>query len=278
MSHSICIIVPCYNEAKRLNVPAFCRFAAKHPRVRFVMVNDGSRDDTLDVIRRMSQQIDCPMSVVDLPMNQGKAEAVRQGMNEGLTFAPDYLGYWDADLATPLDAISELAAILDQRDDLDLVLASRMSLLGRKIDRHWLRKKIGRVCGGMASLVLGTRIRDTQCGAKLFRVTPITSFVFSSPLTSRWLFDVELFARLIQTWDAVDERPFAERVFEYPLHHWTEIPGSSLKKMDFLKAGWELTQIYMRYLRPFASAPDVSQIETTLPPVRHTIPLRKKAA
>lgn len=278
MSRSICIIVPCYNEAKRLNASAFCRFAAEHPRVHFVMVNDGSRDDTLDVINQLSRQIACPMSVVDLPVNQGKAEAVRQGMREGFTFAPDYVGYWDADLATPLDAIPELATILDQREDLDLVIASRMSLLGRKIDRHWLRKQIGHACGGMASLVLGTRIRDTQCGAKMFRVTPVTTHVFSNPLSSRWLFDVELFARLIQTWDAIDDRPFADRVFEYPLHRWTEIPGSNLKKLDFLKAGWELTQIYMRYLRPFASAPDISQIETSLPPVHHTLPLHKKAA
>ena len=105
MSRSICIIVPCYNEAKRLNASAFCRFAAEHPRVHFVMVNDGSRDDTLDVINQLSRQITCPMSVIDLPVNQGKAEAVRQGMQEGFTFAPDYVGYWDADLATPLDAI-----------------------------------------------------------------------------------------------------------------------------------------------------------------------------
>ena len=278
MSRSICIIVPCYNEAKRLNATAFCRFAVEHPRVHFVMVNDGSRDDTLDVINQLSRQITCPMSVIDLPVNQGKAEAVRQGMQEGFTFAPDYVGYWDADLATPLDAIPELATILDQRKDLDLVIASRMSLLGRKIDRHWLRKQIGHACGGMASLVLGTRIRDTQCGAKLFRVTPVTNHVFSNPLNSRWLFDVELFARLIQTWDAIDDRPFADRVFEYPLHQWTEIPGSNLKKLDFLKAGWELAQIYMRYLRPFAPAPDISQIETSLPPVRHTLPLHKKAA
>ena len=278
MSHSICIVIPCYNEADRLNAFAFRRFVAEHPGVRFVMVNDGSRDSTLNLLEALHEQVPEQIEVLNLETNQGKAEAVRAGMLRGLDRAPDYIGYWDADLATPLEAIIELGGLLDQRSDLDLIIASRFPLLGRRIERQWMRKRVGQICGGLASLALGTRIQDTQCGAKLFRTSTVARHVFSEPMTSRWLFDVEVFARLIQTWKALGDRPFHERVFEYPLHHWVEIPGSKLKKMDFLKAGLELSQIYLRYLQPFAKTPDVSRIPTTQPqPARETANARRVA-
>lgn len=266
MSRSICIVIPCYNEAKRLNAFAFRRFAAEHPDVQFVMVNDGSRDGTLDLLRALHEQLPGQITVLNLETNQGKAEAVRAGMLRGFANKPDYIGYWDADLATPLEAITELGGLLDKRSDLDLIIASRFPLLGRKIERQWIRKRVGQICGGLASLALGSRIQDTQCGAKLFRTSTVTHHVFAEPMTSRWLFDVEVFARLIQTWNALGDRRFHERVFEYPLHHWVEVPGSKLKKMDFLKAGFELSQIYLRYLQPFAKTPDVSRIAASPKP------------
>ncbi len=112
----------------------------------------------------------------------------------------------------------------------------------------------------------------------MFRVTPVTRQVFATPLTARWLFDVELFARLIQTWKAAGGRSFSNRVFEYPLHQWAEIPGSKLKKMDFLKAGWELAQIYFRYLSPLAPTHDVSKVEPATAPVPNVVPLNRRAA
>jgi len=267
MSRSICIIVPCYNEAERLNVFAFRRFAAEHPNVQFVMVNDGSRDNTLGLLEALHERAPQQFEVLNLETNQGKAEAVRRGVLNGLNRCPDYVGYWDADLATPLEAIIELGDLLQKRSDLDLIIASRFPLLGRNIERQWIRKRVGQICGGLASIALGTRIQDTQCGAKLFRTSTVARHVFSQPMTSRWLFDVEVFARLIQTWNALGDRPFQTRVFEYPLHYWTEIPGSKLKKMDFLKAGFELSRIYLRYLQPFAKTPNISQIgKANLPP------------
>ena len=278
MSSNICIIVPCYNEAVRLDSGQFIRFAAANSRIQFVMVNDGSQDETLHVLKKLQQRLPQQIAVVDLIENFGKAEAVRQGMLHGLNNAPDYIGYWDADLATPLDAIPEFEHVLDTRDDMDLVVASRLPLLGRRIQRHWLRQKIGKACAGMASTALGIRLQDTQCGAKLFRVTPVTSHVFSTPLGSRWLFDVELFARLIRTWKALEDRPFSRRVFEFPLQRWDEVPGSTLRKMDFFRAGLELWSIYWRYLNPLARLPDVSTIEEQVESARTILPFKKRAA
>src|SRR5262245_47970847 len=98
------IVIPCFNEAARLDTQRFVQYAVAAPGVDFVMVNDGSTDDTLEqlgILRRF-----CPQGfrVVDLPTNCGKAEAVRQGLLNALQSEPEYVGYWDADLATPLEA------------------------------------------------------------------------------------------------------------------------------------------------------------------------------
>jgi dolichyl-phosphate beta-glucosyltransferase len=94
------IVIPCYNEANRLNVGAFDRFMALHPDNTFVFVNDGSTDQTFEVLERLRENH--PSCVVlNIKQNGGKAEAVRSG----LMYALDHLtasvvGFWDADLAT----------------------------------------------------------------------------------------------------------------------------------------------------------------------------------
>jgi hypothetical protein len=92
--------------------------------------------------------------------------------------------------------------------------------------------------------VLGLPLRDTQCGAKTFRANELTEFLFSEPFRSRWLFDVELFARYLI---AVGKQSADSRLYEMPLDAWSEVPGSKLKSADFLKAIWELGVIYWEY-------------------------------
>ena len=106
------IVVPCYNEAKRLNVAAFHEFAAQGHRQTFLFVNDCSTDDTHDVLKTLRRSDRRRFAMLDLPRNSGKAEAVRQGMLKALTQNPAFVGYWDADLATPLDAIPQFVDVL----------------------------------------------------------------------------------------------------------------------------------------------------------------------
>ena len=100
MSHTT-IVVPCYNEARRLLLEPFVEYAGEHPNTRFLFVDDGSSDDTSDLILTSGvarcEQID----LLTLPHNMGKAEAVRHGFQEAFTTQPRYVGFWDADLATP---------------------------------------------------------------------------------------------------------------------------------------------------------------------------------
>src|SRR5262245_36781960 len=96
----IAVVVPCYNEAQRLNVEAFIRFAQSGV-ANLLLVNDGSRDGTLGVLAAVRNAAPESVRVVDLTRNTGKAEAVRRGMLEALNDDAEFVGFWDADLATP---------------------------------------------------------------------------------------------------------------------------------------------------------------------------------
>jgi dolichyl-phosphate beta-glucosyltransferase len=251
---STTLVIPCYNEERRLDGPAFLRFVAANPAVRLLFVNDGSRDNTLDVLNRIAAERPVQIAVHDCPRNGGKAEAVRQGMLQALEDGADYAGYFDADLATPLEASIEFARVLDRLRGIDVVVGSRLQLLGRSIRRRPKRAMLGRVFARAASMTLGISIHDTQCGAKLFRSTPWVAAAFSEPFCTRWIFDVEVLARIAQSTHAAGGPSLAECVYEFPLDDWTEVAGSKLKATDFLKAPAELATIYWRYLGPFRAS------------------------
>ena len=197
------VVVPCYNEAKRLNMRAIQDFGRRSETVELLFVNDGSRDETLELLEQLHQGNPRRFSFLHLAKNGGKAEAVRQGVLLAIHSGAEYVGFWDADLATPLSDIEPFCRVLDTRPAVDAVIGTRLPLLGIKIERRPLRRFLaGRLFANTASLALGVRIFDTQCGAKLFRVTPQLSRYFSKPFLTRWIFDVEILAR----WQAVRRR------------------------------------------------------------------------
>jgi len=249
MSSAI-IIIPCYNEAKRLASEEFVAFAcAGHPQ-RFLFVNDGSTDTTLQVLMTLRESDPQRFLIHDLSRNSGKAEAVRQGALRAFAAGPDYVGYWDADLATPLEAIPVFCELLDSRPDLDMVFGARVRLVGRIIERSALRHYLGRVFATATALTLGLSIYDTQCGAKLLRASPTIKALFQQPFATRWLLDIEILARFIQARRGTNLRPAEEAIYEFPLYKWRHIAGSKVKAWDFPKAFFELAVIYWHYLRP----------------------------
>jgi len=217
------------------------------PNIGFVFVDDGSRDQTFQVLEDLRKSREDLVSVLQLKVNQGKAEAVRQGINFALEHNAEYTGYWDADLATPLDAIPRFLAILAQRPDLDMIFGSRVKLLGRKVRRQPARHYLGRVFATVVSLMLRLPIYDTQCGAKIFRVRPETRGLFRDPFLTRWVFDVEILARYIRKSGSADLA--ATRIYEYPLEEWEDVAGSKVKGADFPIALRDIARIYWNYMR-----------------------------
>ena len=246
MSHTI-VVVPCYNEAQRLDVAEFQRFVHENPTHRFLFVDDGSTDATWDVLEQLRRAEPEGVSTCRLPVNSGKAEAVRQGMRRALADGAEYAGFWDADLATPLDTVLTFSALLDSRPDVAMVFGARVSLLGRCVERKAVRHYLGRLFATAASLTLGVGIYDTQCGAKLFRASPEIAALFEQPFQSRWIFDVEILARLIAARRGTNLMPVERIIYEYPLHAWRDVAGSKVKPSDFLKALAGLAAIRRNY-------------------------------
>jgi dolichyl-phosphate beta-glucosyltransferase len=246
---SAVIVVPCYNEEKRLDVARFGKFTSSPHNVTFLFVDDGSTDGTLPLLESLKASDPTKFTVMNLQQNQGKAEAVRRGLLAGIDSQPNYVGFWDADLATPLDAIPEFLDLAESRPDLEIIFGARVKLLGRRIERRPARHYLGRAFATAVSAVLGLAVYDTQCGAKLFRASSSINALFQRPFQSRWIFDVEILARFIHTRRG-KQLPRADQViYEFPLMEWRDVPGSKLRSSDFVRAVWELARIYNRYFR-----------------------------
>ncbi len=263
------IVVPFYNEARRLRDEPFFDFLADrnplHRAVRFLFVNDGSTDNTLALLEAMRRRAtemalqlgeEARIAILDQQPNAGKAEAIRNGMLAALAghaAGCEYTGFWDADLATPLSAIPQFLAQLEAAPHLEMIFGSRVRLLGRHIHRNPARHYLGRIFATCASKTLSLPIYDTQCGAKIFKATPDLARVLASPFLSRWIFDVEIVARYIQ----LRGRDFCfASIYEFPLEAWQDVAGSKVGPLDFFHAGFDIFRIYRRYLAPDAAKPE----------------------
>lgn len=252
------LVVPCYNEAERFHADSFSRFLRGHEQVHFLFVNDGSSDGTLLRLQQFCNEHAGRATVLDLQPNGGKGEAVRRGLLHAMAVAPGaYTGFWDADLATPLDALPDFLTVLKHKPEIDLVFGARIRLLGRHVSRNPMRHYLGRGFATAVSLSLGLPIYDTQCGAKIFRPSPLLHRVLAEPFESRWIFDVEILARFLAAWKPQGLKP-ENKVYELPLQTWIDVAGSKLKPTDFVRSFTDLIKIRREYLRLVRASPKSS--------------------
>lgn len=236
------IVIPCYNEEKRLSEKAFAEYADTHKGISFLFVNDGSNDSTLSTLQRLVSQND-RMHLLDLPGNVGKAEAVRRGFLHATTqFNAELIGFWDADLATPLSEIEAMISSME-RGGYDIVTGLRLMRLGAQVWRKKTRHYTGRCFATVASMLLDLPVYDTQCGAKLFK-SGIVPQLFTEPFITKWLFDVELLARYKKLFGKAQT---IKQVYEHPVMAWVDVSGSRLRSHDFVKAPKELWKIWRKY-------------------------------
>lgn len=241
----VALVVPCYNEAQRLEDVKLLSLVDGFPGVSLVLVNDGSKDATEARLSALSMARPRCIESIRLPENRGKAEAVRQGLRHALNGPAQVVGYFDADLSTPITEIARLIAAV-RESDVAVVMGSRVSRLGSVIERSSFRHYVGRMFASAASLVLQAKVYDTQCGAKLFRRTPALQSALTEPFLSRWAFDVELLGRLLTGTRSVPGLDVAA-FLEVPLLEWSEVAGSKLSVQamartlsDLIKIGFDL--------------------------------------
>ncbi|MCS6797374.1 MAG: glycosyltransferase [Myxococcota bacterium] len=220
------VVIPCYNEAGRLDREQL-EALLREPAVGLVLVDDGSRDGTADGLRAIAAAHPGRVDVVTFERNRGKAEAVRAGMRLALDRGARWVGYLDADFATPA---AEMLRLLDviRTTGKGCVLASRVARLGARVERRASRHLLGRVFATLASLALDLTVYDTQCGAKWFASGPELEAALARPFRARWVFDVELLGRLL---GRIDDGPAlrVDDVLEVPTEAWRDVRGSKLR-------------------------------------------------
>jgi glycosyltransferase involved in cell wall biosynthesis len=242
--HKTVIIIPCYNEEKRFQIDRFNDFF-ENSEVYFCFVNDGSKDNTLLMLKLLQRGRTERITILDLKQNAGKAEAVRQGILHCIRWNQfDFVGYFDADFAMPLSEIHYLLRQFADKPDCQLVFGSRVKLMGRRVERRMLRHYLGRIFATTVSIMIKLPIYDTQCGAKIFRLQ-LARVLFAESFDSHWFFDVEIFARMI---NLLGYERLATIIYEVPLNQWIEVRGSKISLKDYLIAPYELLKIALKYL------------------------------
>jgi dolichyl-phosphate beta-glucosyltransferase len=209
------LIIPCYNEAKRLKLQNWVSLSSD--TLKIVFANDGSNDETASLIKNEvvnNQNI----FLYDHGENIGKGPVIRKAyeyiIDQSIFQREDIVGYFDADFSTPSCEIINLLSYFEKNTNLDALFGSRIKRLGADIVRYESRHLFGRLFSFVVQLIFGLDAHDTQCGAKLFRYES-ARLAFADDFVSRWIFDIEIILRLQ-----------SNNIEEFPLKKWHHAPGS----------------------------------------------------
>jgi glycosyltransferase involved in cell wall biosynthesis len=239
------VVVPCYNEEDRFPFQQFLAFTEAHPEVLICLVNDGSCDKTLSVLKGFQVVAPHNVCVFDMPQNGGKSEAVRQGMLYVLKhYDMNLIGFLDADLATLPEEYVAMAHYKEQHPRIAGIVGSRIPRLGANIVRDDNRSLFSALVKIFIKKMLRTHFQDTQCGAKIFH-RQLVPFIFNKPFMTPWLFDVEIFLRIQRKFG---KSTLQQGILEYPLMHWTEVGGSKLNWKHGIRIPFQLISLYRKYI------------------------------
>lgn len=240
-----CIVIPCYNEETRLHLNELLLFAENNKEIHLLLIDDCSTDKTFQCISSLViDAINKNITVLQNDVNKGKAETIRNGiLNSNHLGRFKYLGFWDADMATPLNEINWFFHFINHFNEKKVFYGSRCLRLGSTIKRKFIRQFLGRMFATVVSKSLDLPVYDTQCGAKLF-VHETAIELFSQPFLSKWFFDVELLFRYKNKYGK--EQTLMD-FYEVPLQNWEHKEGSKLKIVDFIKAPIQLYRINNAY-------------------------------
>jgi dolichyl-phosphate beta-glucosyltransferase len=225
------LVIPCYKESARLPVflRELCLALAKLGAVHVVVVDDGSGVEEIEATRAevdaLRQEHPFLRPLLSLPVNIGKGGAVYAGWRE--TRGEAWLGFVDADGSCPATEVCSLIELArEQPPPGGALFASRVKILGKKVERLFSRHLLGRVYATLVSELLDIPVYDSQCGLKLLPAAAWRQIKDSLQVTG-FSFDVELLCRLLDSGWKVTEVPI----------DWHETPGSHIR---LLRDSWRM--------------------------------------
>lgn len=217
---ALVLVVPCYNEAERLPryLPHLAAALADTDCLLQV-VDDGSRSPEVAAIGRLVDEWrrrlpDRIAPLLALPANQGKGAAIRAGWRAHP--GSRLLGFVDADGAISPPEVRRVVDLAFATPG-DAFFASRVKMLGRRVDRTFTRHLMGRVFATAASLRLNIPVYDTQCGLKIIP-GPVFDHSTAAFAEDGFAFDLELLVALLDQGYSIQEIPI----------DWTHIAGSKI--------------------------------------------------
>ncbi len=238
METNLSLIIPAYNEEQRI-APTLARVTeyleARQTPYEVIVVDDGSRDRTREVVREVAA-LNPSVQLLALSQNSGKGAAVRAGV---LASRGHTVLFSDADLSTPIEELERLEARL--HDGADVAVGSRASDGDVEREQKLFRRIQGRafhlVVRALGLRVAG-KIKDTQCGFKMFR-GPVARVLFREVKLAGFAFDVELLELACERFDVV-EVPVA----------WQHADGSKVRPgIDAMKMLADVMRIRWSWLR-----------------------------
>ncbi len=230
----IAIVVPAYNEYERFPVQEFKSFLTNYPDACLCLVDDASTDNTRSLFKGLHEEFQEQIILLSNSKNSGKAASVQKGVMHCFENEISYaIAYLDADLATSLE---ECYSYLDYIPEKDFVFASRILKVGSVVERRFTRFLIGRILATAISNILDLKVYDTQCGCKVFK-PELSPLLFEKAFNSKWLFDVELFSRLLNHYGSEEA---IKRMEEVPVKRWVDRGASKVKLSYFFRLWYDL--------------------------------------
>jgi dolichyl-phosphate beta-glucosyltransferase len=248
---SLSLVVPAFDEERRIGASLRCigsYLEANAPSSEIVVVDDGSRDRTAQIVRELAPTLGVPVCLARYAQNRGKGAALKLGfaLAQGSRIV-----FTDADLSTPIETLEPLLRALDAGSD--VVIGSRkMPGAHIAVRQPWLRESLGKVFTWLVRYSIAP-VSDVTCGFKGFR-SAAGRDVFARARIERWSFDAEILMLA---------RRLGYRIAELPIR-WEDRAASKVQlRRDVLGSLAGLARIGLELTR--------GTYATTAPPVQAEI-------
>ena len=238
-NNKIIIVIPCFNEAQRLDLSYFNKLS-RIQNTMWVFVDDGSTDSTSKILKNYSKK----KNTINVRINHnvGKSNAIAYGMNYAFSKISDigWIGFLDSDGAFATSDVERIIKMTSSSKKYDALYTSRVKMAGRDIRRNNTRHIIARLITSLFGLVWKDIPYDTQSGFKLYRYSDNFNSIFIKLFKTKWFFDIELSIRYSKY------KKKNIHVWEEPVSSWIDIPGSKINYRQSMRIVLEV--IYIFYL------------------------------